>query len=425
MITILAAGTRGDVQPYIALALELKKLGQPVRIAVTQDYTDLVRAYGIECYPIEVGFESLKVDKKMIQEAQRADNPLKMLFTFKKMEKYAVHMTHHYYSACQGSQMIVYHPGVSIGYFAAEEMGIPAVLATPFPLHKTTKRPSVILYGKVRSMPALNTASYALLQKMLWMTSEPTLKKFWKKEFGRLPERFGAPFERHADALHPALVSCSRYVFDRPSEWNEHVYQNGYWFVGEPQEYTPPKELAEFLAAGEKPLYIGFGSMFNAVEAEKLAAILAASLARLGRRAVISGMGSLPLLSKDILMVDNIPHSWLFERVSAACHHGGAGTSAAAFRAGIPSVILPFALDQYAWAQRSYELGVGSKPLPFKRLNPERLAEAIQYALREETAAQAKTLGQQIASEGGARQSAEVIVECLERWRAVKRERLK
>jgi sterol 3beta-glucosyltransferase len=280
---------------------------------------------------------------------------------------------------------------LTIGYFAAKKMGIPAVLATPFPLHKTIERTSVILYGKVKSIPTINTASYSLLQKMLWMTSEPSLKHFWKEKFGKIPDRFGSPFERHADDLHPAVVSCSSFVFKRPEDWNEHIHQHGYWFVDEPDEYVPPKELAEFLAAGDKPVYIGFGSMFNAQEVEKITKTLSGSLAQVGLRAVVSGMGKLPHFSEDIFTADNIPHSWLFQRVSAVCHHGGAGTTAAGFRAGVPSVIMPFALDQHAWAQRAYELGVGSKPLPVKHLTTKRFVDAIQTALRDETAGPGKS----------------------------------
>jgi sterol 3beta-glucosyltransferase len=123
MITILSAGSRGDVQPYLALAVEIKKLGKPVRIAVTRDYKELVGDYGIEYFPIEVDMESLHVDENMIREAQKADNPLKMFFSFQKMKKYGIHMVHHYYSACEGSDLIVYHPGIDHWIFCCEKNG--------------------------------------------------------------------------------------------------------------------------------------------------------------------------------------------------------------------------------------------------------------------------------------------------------------
>jgi sterol 3beta-glucosyltransferase len=172
MITILCGGSRGDVQPYLALAVELKRLGKDVRIAVTRNHEEFVRSYGIDFYSIDVDFESLNVDKNMIREAQQADNPLKLFFSFQKMKKYGVHMVEHYFAACEGSESIVYHPGMAIGYYAAEKMGIPSVLATPFPINKTKQQTSVILYGKIPSRPVINSISFSILQNMLWMTSD-------------------------------------------------------------------------------------------------------------------------------------------------------------------------------------------------------------------------------------------------------------
>ncbi len=100
MITILCGGSRGDVQPYLALASELKRLGKEVRIAVTRNHEEFVKSYGIDFFSIDADFDSLNVDKNMIREAQQADNPLKMFFSFQKMKKYGVHMVEHYYAAC-------------------------------------------------------------------------------------------------------------------------------------------------------------------------------------------------------------------------------------------------------------------------------------------------------------------------------------
>lgn len=415
MITILCAGSRGDVQPYLALAVALKKLGKEVRIANTRNHESLVRSYGINFYSVDVDFESLNVDKNMIREAQRADNPIKMFFSFQKMKKYGIHMVNHYYSACEGSEMIVYHPGVAVGYFAAEKMGIPSVLASPFPLNKTRERLSVILYGKVKQTPPLNLLSYSMLQLMLWTASQSSLKPFWKAHFGKLPDRFGAPFERHIDERHPAVVSCSNFVFKRPVDWNEHIHQHGYWYVDEPDDFEPSPELTAFLNCGEKPVYVGFGSMFDQDEAKKIPAAIIAGLSRIGKRAIISGMGEIPNAPDTIYTVDNIPHSWLFPRVAAVCHHGGVGTTAAGLRAGVPGAIMPFALDQYAWAQRTYELGVGAKPVPIRQISPEKFADAIQYALQDRIVANAKALAKDVAAENGAARCASVIAACLER----------
>ncbi|RSK25803.1 glycosyltransferase [Bacillus sp. HMF5848] len=370
-----------------------------------------VKGYGIDYYSIQADHKTLNVDEKMLKEAQHADNPLKMLLTFNKMKKYGVSIANEYYESCKGSELIIYHPGVTLGYFAAEKLGIPSILASPFPMHKTKEQTSVIQYGRMKSTPITNIISYYMLQGMLWLASKDSVKGFWKKEFGSLPENYGRPYERHTDNRQPAVISCSNYVFKRPNDWNENIHQYGYWFVEEEMNYTASKELDDFLHSGDKPIYIGFGSVFHDDQKEALTSIIVDALAKRGRRGIISGMGKIHNLPENIIAINSIPHTWLFERVAAVCHHGGAGTTAAGFKAGVPSIIVPFANDQHAWAHKAYDLGVGSKPIPIKSLTSDNLANAIQYALQEKMVQNAKTLAKHIATENGARDCAKVIVE--------------
>lgn len=415
MITILCAGSRGDFQPYIALAQELKKLGKDVRITGMRDMEGFIRSYGIDFYSIQADFKTLNVDEKMLKEAQTADNPFKMLLTFNKMKKYGVSIANEYYAACEGSELIIYHPGVTLGYFAAEKLGIPSILASPFPIHKTKEQTSVIQYGRIKPSPLKNIISYHMLQGMLWLASKDSVKSLWKKEFSGLPKKFGRPYERHTNKKQPAVISCSNFVFKKPSDWNENIHQYGYWFVEEQDDYTPSKELADFLNSGDKPIYIGFGSVFHTDQKEALSKLIIDALSKSGKRGIICGMGKFDNLPKNIITIDSIPHSWLFERVAAVCHHGGAGTTAAGFKAGVPSIIIPFANDQHAWAQRANDLGVGSKPIPIKRLISDNLAAAINYALKDRIVENSKILAKNIATENGARDCAKVIVDSLRR----------
>jgi sterol 3beta-glucosyltransferase len=411
MITILCAGSRGDFQPYIALAQELQKLGKEVRIVGGKSFEAFIKGYGIGFYPLSVDYQTADIDPKMLKEAQSSDNPLKMLLTFNKMKKYVLGLTEEMYYACEDSELIIYHPGATIGYFAGEMLGIPSVLASPFPMHKTKEVASVITYGKTK-MPI--KLSYTLLQGMLWMAGKTGVTAFLKNKNGKLPKGFACPFEK-VDKRHPALVSCSNFVFPRPKDWNENIHQNGYWFVEEQVEYTPPKELLEFLAKGDKPVYIGFGSVFNTDQKDKIVKLIIEAIHKCGKRAIISGMGSIENLPETIISIGSVPHSWLFKKVSAVCHHGGAGTTAAGFKAGVPSVIIPFSNDQFAWAHRSYDLGVGSKPIYKKDLTADKLAGAFEFALSHDIVTNSKNLGQNITTENGARDCAQVIVSCLER----------
>ena len=415
MITILCGGSRGDIQPYIALAQALISMGKDVRIAAGQSFESFITGYGIGFYPISADYQSAGIDQSLLRDAQTSDNPLKMLVTFNKMKKYAsriaASMTEEMYEACQGSELIVYHPGCAVGYFAARRMGIPAVLASPFPLHITAETASVIAYGRYKLPPAF---TYKLLQSMLWMTSKAGVSSYLKKRFGQLPDNFGCPFEK-VSRRYPAIVSCSNAVFKRPGDWDENIHQYGYWFARENGAYTPPAELTGFLDRGEAPVYFGFGSVLRDDDKERLVRLVVEALRQSGKRGLICGMGEIEELPDSVLAVGNTPHTWLFERVSAVCHHGGAGTTAAGFRAGVPSIITPFSNDQFAWAHRAYDIGVGAYPIPGKKLTATKLAEAVSFALSDSVKKSAAALAQSIASENGASRCAQVIADCLER----------
>lgn len=408
MITLLCSGSRGDIQPYIALAQQLIQLNKSVRIVSGKSYESFITAYGIDFYPLSMDYQSSDIDPKLIQEAQSSDNPLKMLLTFNKMKNYVVGLTGEMFNACKGSELIIYHPGCSIGYFAGEILGIPSVLASPFPMHKTTEILSIIAYGKTKMPKAM---SYSLLQGLLWMAGKTGVVSFLKSEFGKLPEKFGNPFER-VDSTHPAIVSCSNYVFPRPKDWNRNIHQYGYWFVEE-NNYQPNHEITEFISNGTKPIYIGFGSVFNQRHKDEIIQIIVETLKRTHQRAIVSGMGELNNHYDTILSVHDVPHSWLFNQVSLVCHHGGSGTTAAGFRAGVPSVIIPFSNDQFAWAHRAYDLGVGSYPIYRKNLSVDTFVEAINFALSEPIIENSKLLSQHIESENGAKVCAHVIIKLL------------
>jgi len=414
MITILCTGSRGDYQPYIALAQQLKKLGKEVRITASKSFEPFVSNYGIEVFPIEADMTTLNIDPKLLKEASSADNPLKMLLTFNKMKAYGVLMTKDYYKACLGSELIIYHPGVTIGYFAVQELGIPSVLASPFPIHKTKEVLSVVMYGKTKANPLSIKLSYTMIQGMLWLASSSSVKSFYKSEFNTLPKGFSKPYEKHNDINHPALISCSDHIFKRPKDWNEHIHQYGYWFVEETSEYVPPKALDDFLKQGDRPVYVGFGSMAIIGKIEELGEMAIEALRKIGKRGIIAGMGTPKNIGSDMLVVDNVPHTWLFDHVEAVCHHGGAGTSAAGFRAGVPSIIIPFSNDQFAWAYRAYDLGIGSKPLPKKQLTVEKLVSAFNYALSEPIINNSLEMGRKIRLENGAYESASIITRTLE-----------
>ena len=140
----------------------------------------------------------------------------------------------------------------------------------------------------------------------------------------------------------------------------------GFWPLDQAQDWTPPPALRDFLSTGRPPIYVGFGSML-AGSGERLTELVLEAIRRSGRRAIVAtGWGALQntgaAVQDDVLFVDNVPHDWLFPRVSIAVHHGGAGTTAAAARAGLPQVVVPFVADQFFWAWAAEQPGTEPDP---------------------------------------------------------------
>jgi sterol 3beta-glucosyltransferase len=182
--------------------------------------------------------------------------------------------------------------------------------------------------------------------------------------------------------------------------------------------YQPEEKLERFLKAGEPPVYIGFGSVGDKKNAGETTALVIKALKLAGKRGIIntggSGMNQTEEIAEDILFVKDIPHEWLFPKMSAVVHHGGAGTTAEGLRAGVPSIIVPYGNDQFAWGRKIHELGAGAKAIPRKELTAEKLSAAISYTQVNEIRSKAQEIGKQIRAEKGAEKAAQVIINTLE-----------
>ena len=416
LITILAGGTRGDVQPFIALGLELKRTGQQVRIATFKNFENLVNSQGLDFYSLKGDVASVALSLNT-QTARQADNPLKLIWSFKQLKSYVLDMQGDFFEACTGSDPIIYHPGATIGYFAAQYLKIPSILATPFPMTPTRDYPALMFYNSVRLGKGFNFLSHKIFEQVMWSTSSSAVKQFWQTKFGHSPQGFSSPFGKQITRKLPTIVSCSEYVFPKPKDWPEHVHNTGYWFLEEEIGWEPSGGLLDFLQSGTPPVYVGFGSLGDATQAVQMTRLVIEALKSSGQRGVLatgwSGMSKIETIPEGIFILESAPHAWLFPRMAAVVHHGGAGTTAAGLRAGVPAVIVPHSNDQFAWGRRVHELGVGSKPIPRKNLTAGKLAEAIRFALTEETRQAARVLGKKIQSEDGAEAAARIINDCI------------
>jgi sterol 3beta-glucosyltransferase len=215
----------------------------------------------------------------------------------------------------------------------------------------------------------------------------------------------------------PILYGYSQYVLPIPADWGAQLHVTGYWFLPD-MDYQPPGELSAFLEQGPKPVYIGFGSMLD-VEAARTTQIVLEALEMTGQRAILHGgwskLGAMDLPA-NVLRIGDVPHSWLFPRVAAVVHHGGAGTTAAGLRAGVPAVIVPYFGDQPFWARVVHRMGASPTPIPRLKLSAGKLADALQEATRDQTIQKASSrLGTRIQAERGVQNAVELINQYLSR----------
>lgn len=415
-IAILTGGSRGDVQPYIALGKGLKAAGYTVRLIASDDFEALVNEAGLIFCSI-----GLSVNALLQTEAWRAEveggNFITIMAKARTAMQQQMHATTpHILAALEGSDlMITGVAGFGGGFSFAEKFSIPVVQAHVFPITPTRDFPSP-LTPNLPGGGVVNALSFRILRQILWQST-----RAGDAETRRILEMpkppFWGPFRQLEKNQVPTLYGYSRHVVPTPTDWDATHQVTGYWFLDEADDWQPPQDFVDFLASGSPPVYVGFGSMLNQDPAAVAATVLDA-LRLSGQRGVLSsGWGGLTRsdLPDGVYMIDSMPHSWLFPRMAGVVHHGGAGTTAAGLRAGVPTVIVPFMADQPFWGKRVHELGVGPQPIPRKTLTPERLAGAITAAMNDDTRQRAAALGHKIRAEEGVQGAVAAITQLLAR----------
>ncbi|MFO7663805.1 MAG: glycosyltransferase [Chloroflexota bacterium] len=394
---IVTIGTRGDVQPYVALGLGLKAAGHDVTIATLEEFKPLVQNYGLQHDTLRGDF--LKVARKASDESatRKPGNPLRLIPQYVEMARDTLEDE---WSSAHRAELFIYNPAAFGGNHIAEKLGVPSFAAVPAPLYSPTQAfPSP--FFPFSNLGPLNKLSHRLFAKLGPILYRKPIGE-WRKEVLGLPPAKGETMLRGKPVTK--LYAYSEAILPRPADWDESSVVTGYWFLDSPADWQPPPELVNFLRQGPPPVYVGFGSMFMDGGVRKTEIVLNA-LKLAGRRGILAtGWGGLAVsnASDDIFVVDAVPHNWLFPRVAAVVHHGGAGTTGAALRAGRPTIICPFVGDQYFWGRRVKALGVGPSPISQWRLTAERLADGIRCAVDDQAMRQrAAALGKAIRAEDG------------------------
>jgi len=420
-IAITTVGSRGDLQPFISLGIGLKNTGNDVLIISSKNEEDFVRNFGLDFYALDVDIQELMEGNSNVQEMTKGNNPFKFITTHlkgsKNLKSLMLKTQKEIWEATLNADLIVFHPGMPIGFFIAQVRNIKSVLLNPFPVVATKDYPSILFYTFPRLGNIFNSITHSIFYKVFWALGKSAIVEFWKSE--KLPKvdfRI-SPIKQQIKSGRPVINAYSPLLFQPSGEWNENIQTVGSLTIENNSNFSPSKELVDFINAGEPPIFIGFGSMKDIHSFTQTFETLISAVNRTKQRAVI-GLGWTKnsysgVIPDNIFLIDNIPFSWLFPQMKLIVHHGGAGTTAAALIAGKPTIIIPHIADQPAWGQRIHELGVGSKPITKKSLSSDKLSKAILFALQPKIVETANQLGQSMRKENGNRKAIEIINEYL------------
>ncbi|CAI6097607.1 unnamed protein product [Clonostachys chloroleuca] len=414
-IVIQVVGSRGDVQPFVALGCQLLRHGHRVRIATHGVFSDFVRSSGLEFFPI--GGDPADLMAYMVKnpglvpsmESLRAGD-------IQKKRRMVAEMLEGCWSSCIAPDPLTGRPFVAEAIIAnppsfahihcSQALGIPLHLMFTMPWTSTGEfcHPLANIVGHRRGVSAslANHVSYLAVEWMTWQGLGDIVNT-WRHSLDLEP----IPFTEGpllAETLNIPFTYCwSPALIPKPADWPAHIDVCGFFFRDAPQ-YTPEPELDAFLKAGPPPVYIGFGSIVLD-NPERLTSLILAAVREVGVRAIISkGWSNLGLgqeQSSDVFFLGDCPHEWLFQHVTAVVHHGGAGTTACGLLHGRPTTIVPFFGDQPFWGHMVAAAGAGPEPIPQSQLNTKNLAEAIRFCLSPNALEAAQQMAAKMRAESG------------------------
>ena len=414
-IAIATIGTQGDVQPYLSLALALQKQGYSVVLGAPSDFEQFITSHGVE-------FRSLGGSIQQFLTQTRFENAMSqsllingpaLLRQGQMIVDTAARLA---WEMAQGADAIIANMNTSFAIDIAEALKIPVIMSALQPLNTTSEFPLCMYYGPTFG-PTLNRLSYTTMtvQQIYYNLPRNRLRR---ELMGLDSRKRGGFFKDTAGIALPTLYAYSGLLSPRPRDWPRSAIVTGFWRIEDQTDWEPSAEFRAFLAAGETPVYIGFGSM--PFGSERNTQILKEAVKLWGGRVVVArGWGGInPAdLPPEIFAIEKAPHDKLFKYVRAVVHHGGAGTTAAGLNHGKPTFIVPQTVDQPYWGRRVYELGCGPKPVRLRRLTPEILAAALQdLSTNPSYQLAAEALASRLGSEDGTDRAIKVIERVMDNF---------
>ncbi|KAN0139921.1 UDP-Glycosyltransferase/glycogen phosphorylase [Lactarius tabidus] len=413
----LTIGSRGDVQPYIALGRGLQKEGHRVTIVTHEEYKEWVTGFGLEHRTAggdPGALMKLSVENKMF-------SPQFFKESLSNFRTWLDDLLVDSWEQCKDADVLLESPSAMAGVHIAEALHIPYFRTFTMPWTKTKEFPHAFLGPPVES-PTTNAASYVLFDNVLWTATASQINRWRKNTLG-----IGHTDMGHlAQSKIPFIYNFSQAVVPKPLDWGDATVVSGYWFLDNPElGWSPPQTLVDWMAkarADGKPIvYIGFGSI-TVPNPKLVTERIIRGVLKSGVRAIISKGWSARMskggdedvaFPEECYSLDKVPHDWLFPQIDAALHHGGAGTTGASLRAGIPTLILPWFGDQFFWASRVQKLGAGIR---LKSLHSKEVSHALKKATSDRVMKEkAASVGERIREEDGVRTAISTIYTYLHR----------
>ncbi len=415
-ISMVAIGSMGDVRPYILLGRELSRRGHQIRLLAFAPFEEAARQAGLDFLPLPGSLQHY------MQNLMRpGGNALTFLPELEKAIsgcKDALMDT--ILTGSRDAQAILTTFSMSAVYSVAEKLSIPCIQTYYFPLDPNEEYPLPV-FPQLHLGRRYAAASYKVSYLVINAFERRLLTSWREKEGVEPPPLKPAPVMYIGAHRIPVLYAVSPHLLARPADWDEHIYMTGFWQDTEAEGFQPREELTQFLKNGDAPVYIGFGSMISG-DMQRFFDKVAAAAKETGLRVILDGGWSadeLPAMDSPYIYLNRgyINHDWLFPRVRAVVHHGGAGTTASGLRAGKPTLIIPFGGDQPFWGDQVYRQGLGPKPISRTLLTAGRLAEALRdLCCNARYAENAARMGELIRTENGVQAAADIAEREIAEW---------
>ncbi len=383
-LLIITCGTEGDTRPLAALGHALMQSGHKVELLGDANTLGIAQVLGVPARALAGDIRATIAAEGAMREITRNLARLAIAHSSDWLQQ-AI-------DAGRGCDVIIVSGlAVFAGLSAAEALRVPAIGAMLIPISPTSAFASPFLPF---TPPRLfNRASHTLFEQLSW--------RLFRNATNRARAQAGLPPRRALWADHPMLYGVSPTLVPRPDDWPDNAHVCGQWIPPLADAFVPPDDLLAFLDAGEPPVYVGFGSMAGFDNARLVDAVAGA----LGTRRALFNAGwtgiDTTMLPGNFHAIGHVPHDWLLPRCALAIHHGGSGTTHSACRAGIPSVIVPFAGDQFFWNARLRDAGVMAHALKGASITASVLRDAVAYAGTDAARQRAAALGQAMRSEDG------------------------